>query len=110
MSATVGLPVRKLHREMQQEMRAGDAQLMLPHLVEDTRSVAKNHGQRGDGIPHDIAETTQAGKIRVDHVPVGVECDILGSSDSEKALRRLRDRARVSDIELQLSTGCDWRA
>ena len=66
------MAVRKLHGQMQNEMRSRHAQLVLAHLVEDARAVAEKHGRRGGGIPHDVAEAAQPGEIGVDRVPVGV--------------------------------------
>ena len=40
--------VGKLDGEAQAEMRAGHAQLVLAHLVEETRAVAKDDGNAGD--------------------------------------------------------------
>ncbi len=49
--------VRKLDGEAQAETRAGHAELVLAHFVEDARAVAEDHGNAGAGIPDDVAES-----------------------------------------------------
>ena len=95
--------VGKFDGEAETEVRASHAQLVLAHLVEDARAVAKNDGNAGGRIPDHVAETAQAGEVDADGVPIGMEGDVAGSSDDEKALRRLRDDAGVGDVELE---GC----
>ena len=95
--------VRKLDGEAQAEARAGHAQLVLAHLVEDARAIAEDDGNAGGRIPDDVAEAAQAGEVDADGVPIGMEGDVAGGSDDEEALRRLRDRAGVGDVELE---GC----
>ncbi len=42
-------------------------------------------------------------------VPVGVEGHVVGRSDGEEALRRLRDGAGVGDVELESCAGRERR-
>ena len=68
--------VRKLDGEAQAEARAGHAQLVLAHLVEDARAVAEDDGNAGGRVPDDVAEAAQAGEVDADRVPIGVEGDV----------------------------------
>ena len=88
-------------------MRAGHAELVLAHLVEDARAVAEDDGNAGDGIPDDVAETAQAGEVDADRVPVGVEGGVVRRADGEKALGGLRDGAGVGDVELKGCAGSE---
>ena len=103
------LAVGKLDGEVQAEVRAGHAQLVLAHLVEEARAVAEDDGNAGDGVPDDIAEAAQAGEGDADLVPVGVEGHVVGGSDGEQALRRLGDGAGVGDVELEGCAGGERR-
>ncbi len=89
------------------EARAGHAQLVLAHFVEDAIAVAENDGNAGGGIPDDVAETAEAGEVDADLVPVGVESDVCGRADGDEALRGLRDGAGVGDIELESCAGSE---
>ena len=86
-------------------MRAGHAQLVLAHLVEDACAVAENYGRRGGGVPYHVAKAAQAGEVGVDRVPIGVQRHILRSADGEQTLRRLGNCAGVGDVELQRCAG-----
>ncbi len=99
--------VRKFDGEAQAEVRAGHAQLVLAHLVEDARAVAEDDGNAGGRVPDHVAEAAQAGEVDADRVPIGVEGDVVGSSDGEEALRRWRDDAGVGDVELEGCAGSE---
>ena len=101
------LAVGKLDGEMQAEVRAGHAQLVLAHLVEEARAVAEDDGNAGDGIPDDVAEAAQAGEVDADAVPVGVEGHVVGRADGDEALGGLGDGAGVGDVELESCAGSE---
>ena len=63
------LAVGKLDGEAQGEARAGKAQLMQAHLVEDASAIAEQSGDGRYGIPDDIAEAAQSGEGGVDRCP-----------------------------------------
>ena len=94
------LAVRKFDRQPQAEMRAGQAQLVLAHLVEKPRSVAKDHGNARNRIPDHVAEAAQAGECHADAVPIRVQGHVVGGSNGQQALGRGGDGAGVSDVEL----------
>ena len=71
------LAVGKLDGEAQAEVRAGEAQLVLAHLVEEARAVAQDDGDAGDRVPDDVAKAAQAGEGDADLVPVGVEGHVV---------------------------------
>ena len=108
MRATVGaLAVGELDGEAQAEVRAGEAQLVLAHLVEEARAVAENDGDAGDRIPDHVAEAAQAGEGNADAVPVRAEGDVVGGADDEQALGGLGDSAGVSDVKLDALAGAE---
>ena len=106
MSATVGAwPSGNSTARLQAEVRAGQAQLVLAHFVEEARAIAEDHGHARHRIPDHVAKAAQAGELGADAVPVGVEGDVVGRADGEQALRVGRDGAGVGDVELKRCAG-----
>ena len=99
----------KFDGEMEAEVRTGEAQLVGADLVEEASAVAQNDGDAGDWIPDDIAKATQSGEGDADLVPIGVEGEVLRSSDGEQALGRRGDDAGVHDVKLDGLTGRERR-
>ncbi len=104
------MAVRELGGDAQAEMRSSHTQLVLAHLVEDTRAVAKDGGDAGGRVPDHVAETAQSGEVRIDFIPIGMECDVFGGSDGEEPLRRSSNDAGVGDVELESCAGCERRS
>jgi len=81
-----GLAMRKLDGKAQVEMRACEPELVLAHLVEETRAVAQHDRGAGDRIPDHVSEATQAGKRKADLIPVRVQRHVAGRADGQQPL------------------------
>ena len=107
MTATVGgWPWGNSMVRRRREARAGEAELVPAHLVEDARAIAEQGGDGRYGVPDDVAEAAQAGEGGVDGVPVGVEGEVLWGADGEEALGVGLDDAGVGGVDLE---GCAGR-
>ena len=96
-----GLAVGEFDGEAEAEARAAEAELVRADLVEETRAVAEQDGDAGDGVPDHVAKAAQAGEGEADLVPIGVEGEAVGRADGEQALGGEGDSAGVGDVELE---------
>ncbi len=99
------LAVREFDGEAEGKARADEAELVAADLVEEAGTVAEDDGDGGDGIPDDVAEAAQAGKVGGDFVPVGVEGEGLRRAEGDEALGAGRDDAGVDGVELKACAG-----
>ena len=80
------LTVGKLDRQPKAEVRAGHAQLVFSHLIEQPRPIAQNYRHAGDRVPDHVAKAAQPGKRQANAVPVRMQRHIFGCSDGHQAL------------------------
>jgi len=81
----VGYSSVRLRRRCAPAMRS----LCSPISSKTASAVTENDGNAGNGIPDDVAETAQAGKVDSDRVPVGMRR--AASSGVPMVMRRWAD-------------------
>ena len=100
-----GLAVGKLVGEAQAEARAGHAELLPAHFVEELRSIAQENRLAGDRVPDHVAEAAQAGKIDAHLVPVRMLGHAVRGADGHEALGGGGDRSGVGHVEPEALAG-----